>query len=90
MHGYGFHGFFWGGYMGILILILIIAAVVFLIKATTNSQNMKHEGRNYYKETMSEDLKERKNALNILRERYAKGEISKEEYEQMKKDIVKD
>ncbi len=31
---------------------------------------------------------DRGNAMEILRQRYARGEISKEQYEQMKKDLV--
>ncbi len=31
---------------------------------------------------------EKENAVEILRQRYARGEISKEQYEQMKKDIT--
>jgi putative membrane protein len=31
---------------------------------------------------------ERENAMEILRQRYARGKISKEQYEQMKKDIL--
>jgi putative membrane protein len=31
---------------------------------------------------------DRENALEILRQRYARGEISKDQYEQMKRDII--
>jgi putative membrane protein len=43
-------------------------------------------GSGHYGHYASHD--ERENAMEILRLRYARGEISKEQYEQMKKDIV--
>jgi putative membrane protein len=67
----------WGG-MGIGMLLLwgiLIAAIVLLIKYTWGAGTF--AGR---------DRRE-KNALELLKERYARGEIGREEFEQKKSDI---
>ncbi len=70
--------FGWGWGMGIgciatlLLWILIILGIVFLVRAILRSER---------KGTIQET------ALDILKRRYAKGEISKEEFEEMKKNI---
>ena len=71
----GDFGWHWGwmGVWGILFWLLLIVAVVALVRAIM-------PGR---KETEPTD----KRALDILRERYAKGEINKEEFEQKKRDL---
>ncbi len=61
-----------GGIFMILFWVLILIGVVYLFRLFPQAQNGK---------------KEDKTALNILQERYAKGEISKEEFEEKKKDI---
>jgi len=69
----------WGhmdyGYGGLImffiILLVLVGIVVYFI---VNSKKLKQD----YDE---------ENALDILKKRYAKGEISKKEYESMKKDI---
>ena len=71
MSGYG-----WGG-MGFgmsLFWILLIVAIVMLL------QNIPGSG------TSSEQRQE-KTALDILKERYARGEIEREEFEQKKRDL---
>ena len=74
MHGdYGLGmGFGFGWIFTILFWLLIIVGVFYLIKALT-------------KGTKKDDTGE--SALDILNKRYARGEITKEEYEKMKEDI---
>ncbi|KAA0256886.1 SHOCT domain-containing protein [Deferribacter autotrophicus] len=78
IHGFG--GGYGFGFMGIfnmiiwlVILIAIIYALIYLIKGFTSHSNIK--------ESSSHE------ALKILNQRYAKGEITKEEYIDMKRDI---
>lgn len=80
MHGFGYWGGFggWGIFNYILMLafwILVIVGIVFLIKylIVHSSGQQKSSGEN---------------PLDILKRRYAKGEISKEEFEKMKKDLL--
>jgi len=78
MYGYGGHWFGMGGgwIIGLLFLIVVIWL---LIRATGSNQqlhrpsNSSHQGGN--------------SAVDILKERYARGEIDKEEFEQKKKDL---
>lgn len=64
--------FFGGGWMMIFWWVLIIALVIIIINALFNSKN-----QNTSKETL----------LEILKRRYANGEIDKEEYEERKRDL---
>ncbi|MBD3183194.1 SHOCT domain-containing protein [Candidatus Poribacteria bacterium] len=66
------HGY--GGVLAIIFWILLIVGLVLLIIWGVRST----ETRNKNNET----------ALDILKKRYAKGDISKEEYEQLKRDIM--
>lgn len=78
--GYGHMNGGWhmmGGYGGFLMWILLIIGiilVVFLVMQLTKND----ERQNKSQET----------ALDILKKRYAKGEISKEEFERMKQDMI--
>jgi len=72
------HGSMMGGmwFFSILFWVLIIAGVVFITKWFLE------RNRNKNSSGISE-----KSALDILKRRYAKGEIDQETFEQMKKDI---
>lgn len=62
-----------GLFITILILALIIGGIVFFIKILSSGGRKK--------------VRTNEAILDILKTRYAKGEITKEEFEQMKKDI---
>lgn len=69
----GFWGHMWGGpIVWILFLIIIVLVVIVILNRGKSAPE-----RNKLQET----------ALDILKKRYARGEITKEEYEQMKEEI---
>lgn len=80
MMGYGGFGFGFGWILMLLFWGLIIWAIIALARGVSGNG-----GRGHYHE---ERRRKEDNALNILKERYAKGEISKEDLERMKKDIL--
>lgn len=62
------------GFMWI-ILIIIIVAVILMVKG-------------YFSPAKKENKPPGESALDVLKKRYARGEISKEEYEEKKKDLT--
>ncbi|MEJ2725128.1 MAG: SHOCT domain-containing protein [Deltaproteobacteria bacterium] len=75
----GFGGGWFGGIFMIVFWVLIIVAVVFLIRWLVQST----KGHSSQGWTGSSNR-----ALDILKERYARGEINKEEFEEKKRDLV--
>ena len=73
MMGDGFGMGFGGGFMW-LFWILLIVAIVWVVKESTGGSNNSSETQ--------------KSALDILKERYAKGEIDQQEFEQKKRDLA--
>jgi putative membrane protein len=73
MDGFGEHG--WGmGWWWIIGLVIVIAVIWMVIKSMNrNTGSTQSHG---------------KSALDILKERYASGEIDKEEFEKRKKDLM--
>jgi len=76
MMGYGFLPFSWTGF----ILMLLFWALVIVIIVTAVKWIM--ASLNY------EKYKSYNSAIDILKERYARGEINKEEFEDKKKDLL--
>jgi len=76
-YGYGmFYGL--GNFLGsVLWIVILVAAIVFVIRLMGGGRHHRHwtSGAPWMNQ----------GALEILRERFAKGEISKEEYEERKK-----
>jgi len=70
--GWDMHGFGLGGALMWLLLIVLVGVVIYFIIRQLNTGKSETTGET---------------PLEILKKRYAKGEISKEEYEQMKKDL---
>jgi putative membrane protein len=59
---------------GLLLIVLFVLVVVAIVKWLGGSK-------------MPFLMSDRENALDVLKKRYAKGEIDKEEYERIKRDI---
>jgi putative membrane protein len=74
MHDWGFHG--WGMWLGWIIgLIIVIAIIVIVVKAVDRSGGNRNTSAG-------------KSSFDILKERYASGEIDKEEFDRRKKDLM--
>lgn len=69
--GFGLGGSFFGGILTLAFWVLVIWAVVAFVRSTS-----KQDGSVGHK---------RSSAMDILEERFAKGEISKEEFEERRK-----
>ncbi len=80
-YGGGYHGWwpmmFFGGFFGFAVLFLVIAAIVW------GTRYMSHS---YHRVQRQPEQSSR--GLAILEERYASGEINRDEYLQRKKDIL--
>ena len=76
-----FHNWFWGGgfWFGWVFWVAIIALIVYLIVNQGNKNRQIH--------LPPPPPTQQDSPLDILKKRYAKGEINKEQFEQMKKDI---
>ena len=74
-----FHNWFWGGGMwfGWIFWVVLIGVIVWLLINQSN--------RYKYVDRINPHLE---SPLDILKKRYARGEISKEQFEEMKKDIL--
>ncbi len=67
-------GMGFGWFFMILFWVLVILGVVYIIKAISERTGSRQKGES---------------ALDILEKRYAKGEITREEFEKMKSDLTK-
>lgn len=74
MGGYGWGHMLFGGLMMVLFWGAALALAVLLVRGLTRNRG----------ETLSQ---QRPTALDILKERYARGEIGQQEYEQRRRDL---
>jgi putative membrane protein len=79
MMGYGYSMSWFGGIFMILFWVAVIVGVIFLIRwLVVASRSGGQQGVTHGGDT----------ALDILRKRYARGEIDKQEYEEKKRDLM--
>jgi len=78
-YGLGGYGSFGGGLVMVLFWVLVVAGIVALVRYTSRDDRT-HS-------TPSSPSPQHNSAMDILKERYARGEIEKEEFETKKKDL---
>ena len=71
----GFNGHGWGMGWGWLVGLIFLITLVWIIARAVNSRNQSGQITD-------------KSALDILKERYARGEIDKQEFEERKQDLL--
>ncbi|MBZ0157057.1 MAG: SHOCT domain-containing protein [Alphaproteobacteria bacterium] len=71
---YGWSMGLWGWFLMVLIWVLVILGIVLLVRSALGT------GKKIERET----------ALTLLEKRYARGEISREEFERTRSDLIKD
>lgn len=74
MNGIGFGG---GMLFGWIIWLVIIGGIIWVVATIVSNNNRKQQNIFPHKE----------DALDILKNRYARGEINREQFEQMKQDL---
>ncbi|GBD91079.1 hypothetical protein BMS3Abin04_01803 [bacterium BMS3Abin04] len=72
------NGMFGGMWFGWLFWIILIAIIIWAVLQFTNRNQPTNHSTN---------IVEKETPLDILKKRYAKGEITKEEYDEMRKNI---
>jgi putative membrane protein len=80
--GFGWGGMLFGGLMMIVFWGGLTAIIVLAIRAFTGNRNRS----DYFNNTSTPDSP-RETPLEMLQARYARGEISKEEYETIRQDL---
>lgn len=75
MDGFGGHGWGFGMGFGWIIGLLILIAIIWIVVKSVNQSNKPVQPGS-------------PTALDILKERYARGEIDKKEFEERKKDLM--
>lgn len=80
MYGYGYG--YWGMIIGMVITLVVLGGLVWLIiwavRRTSNSSNSAYQGGGSASP---------QTAREILDQRFARGEITREQYQQMKQDL---
>lgn len=79
MHGFG-GGMGFGMGFGWIFWLIIIGVAIWAVVRLTNNNSAQHTG--FGGPTSPQEM-----PLDILKKRYARGEITKEEFEKMKKDL---
>jgi putative membrane protein len=81
MGGYGFGGMLFGGLLMLAFWVLVIAGVIWLVVMLTRGASASASRANIGVSPTGQT------SLDILKARYAKGEITKEQFEAMRRDL---